>query len=262
MTGLNIKTVAIAALSGIISLGPTPVSAETFKSEYVVSIFGLSVARSNFTTSLNGARYTLSGGLKSAGLAEFFDDTHGSITASGQMSAKGIVPASYAVDYITGTKKKRTSLSFSGGGVSSVSNTPAIKKGENWIEVTPGQLKGAVDPIMAFVVKADSLDSVCSKTLRVFDGETRADFVLSPIGRTKVKTAGYAGPAMTCAMRFVPLSGYRAGKKQIEYLKKSSKMQATFAPMGSTGLYAPVVAKVGTQIGTVTIRAAKFGQSS
>ena len=262
MTGFAIKTALAAALSGTIALGAAPANAETFKSEYVVSIFGLSVAKSSFTTNLDGKRYTVSGGLRSAGLAEFFDDTHGNITASGQMGAKGIVPASYVVDYTTGKKKKRTALGFAGGGVSSVSNSPAIKKGKNWIEVTPDHLKGVADPVMAFVVKAGSLDSVCGNTIHVFDGETRVDFVLSPVGLTEVKTKGYTGPAMTCALRFVPLSGYRAGKKQIEYLKKSRNMQATFAPLGSTGLYAPVIAKVGTQIGTVTIRAARFGQES
>ena len=261
MTDVGPKAALCAfALSVSILLGSAPARAETFKSEYVVSIFGLSVAKSNFTTTLSGARYSVSGGLRSAGLAEFFDDTHGSISASGQLGAKGAVPASYVVNYTTGAKKKRTALSFSGGGVSSVSNTPAVRKGAGWIEVTPGQLRNVSDPVMAFVVKAGSLDEVCSKTIHVFDGETRADFVLSPIGRTDVDMSGYSGPAMTCAMRFVPLSGYRAGKKQIEYLRNSSKMQATFAPMGDTGLFAPVVAKVGTQIGTVTIRAARFGQ--
>ncbi len=260
MTGFDsTASFSAAALSALILLGSAPARAETFKSEYVVSIFGLSVAKSNFTTTLNGERYSVSGGLRSAGLAEFFDDTHGSISASGQLGARGLVPASYVVDYTTGVKKKRTALGFSGGAVSSVSNTPAVKKGKGWIEVTPGQLRNVSDPIMAFVVKAGSLDDVCSKTIHVFDGETRADFVLSPVGRTEVETSGYSGPAMTCAMRFVPLSGFRAGKKQIEYLKNSSKMLATFAPMGDTGLYAPVVAKVGTQIGTVTIRAARFG---
>jgi Protein of unknown function (DUF3108) len=261
MTDFAIKTALAAALCGSLAAGAAPARAEIFKSEYVVSIFGLSVARSNFTTTLNGARYSVSGGLRSAGLAEFFDDTHGSISASGQVSAKGLVPASYTVDYTTGAKKKRTALGFSGGGVSSVSNTPAIRKGPNWIEVTPAHLKGVADPVMGFVVKSGSLETVCSKTLHVFDGETRVDFVMSPVGRTNVETDGYTGPAMTCALRFVPLSGYRAGKKQIEYLKNSSSMQATFAPLGATGLYAPVIAKVGTQIGTVTIRAARFGKA-
>jgi hypothetical protein len=35
-------------------------------------------------------------------------------------------------------------------------------------------------------------------------------------------------------------------------------MSVTFVPIGSTGLYAPAVARVGTQIGTVTIRAKRF----
>ncbi len=251
------KTACIVMAAAALATGAA--RAETFKSEYVVSLFGLSVARSDFTTRLNGSSYAISGGVRSAGLAEFFDDTRGTVNAAGSLNGKGIVPSSYAVNYTTGKKKKNTALGFSGGSVTSVSNAPALKKGENWIEVTPAQLKSVADPLTVFVVKAQSLESVCGKTLRVFDGEVRADFVLSPIGQTNVETNGYSGPAMTCAMRFVPVSGYRAGKKQIEYLRKSRNMQVTFAPLGNSGLYAPVIAKVGTQVGTVTIRAARFG---
>lgn len=261
MTGISAKTALSAALIAFFMSAPAAI-AETFRSDYTVSIYGLSVARSDFTTSVEGSSYSVKGSVRSAGLAEFFDDTRGTVSASGKLGPQGIVPAAYAVDYVTGSKKKRTSLGFANGTVSSVSNTPALKKGKGWIEVSPSQLKGVADPLMAFVVKAGALSEVCSKTVRVFDGEIRADFTLSPIGPTEVSTTGYSGPAMACAMRFVPLSGYRAGKKQIEYLRNSSRMQATFAPLGNTGLYAPVIAKVGTQIGTVTVRASRFGQEN
>lgn len=247
-----------AGLALFLTIGAGSAQAETFKSEYVVSLFGLSVARSNFTTKFDGDRYAISGGLRSAGLAELFDDTRGTINASGAIGKSGAVPLAYAVDYTTGKKKKNTRLGFAKGGVASVSNTPPVKKGENWIEVTPAQLKAVADPITVFMVKAESLGSVCSKTLRVFDGETRIDFILSPVGQTEVETSGYSGPAVTCALRFVPLSGYQRGKKQIEYLRKSRSMQVTFAPMRQTGFYAPVLAKVGTQVGTVTIKASRF----
>ena len=79
MTGFaSTASLSSAALSALILLGSAPSSAETFKSEYVVSIFGLSVAKSNFTTSVDGSRYFVSGGLRSAGLAEFFDEVDAS----------------------------------------------------------------------------------------------------------------------------------------------------------------------------------------
>ena len=232
--------------------------AETFKSEYVVTLFGLPVARSNFDTTIDERRFAINGTVRSAGFAEFFDDTRGTIKSSGAVGKAGALPAAYAVDYTTGKKKKRTNIGFAGGVVTSVSNTPPVKKGKPWIEISPADLKSVADPLTVFMIKADSLQSVCSKRLRLFDGEMRNDFVLSPVGETTVETAGYSGPAMTCSIRFVPVSGYRQGKKQIEYLKKNRNMQVTFAPMRQTGFFAPVGAKIGTQIGTVTVRAARF----
>lgn len=232
--------------------------AESFRSEYVVTLFGLPVARSNFDTTIDESRFSINGTVRSAGFAEFFDDTKGTITSRGAIGETGASPAAYAVDYTTGKKKKLTRIGFAGGAVTSVSNTPPIKKSGKWIEVDEAHLKSVADPLTVFMIKSDSLQSVCSKRLRLFDGEMRNDFVLSPVGETTVETAGYSGPAMTCSVRFVPVSGYRQGKKQIEYLKKSRNMQVTFAPMRQTGFYAPVIARIGTQIGTVTVRASKF----
>jgi hypothetical protein len=251
------KPAAALALAMLTGLAGTA-SAESFRSEYVVTLFGLPVARSNFDTTIDERRFAINGTVRSAGFAEFFDDTRGTIKSSGAIGEAGASPASYAVDYTTGKKKKLTRIGFAGGSVASVSNTPPVKKTGNWIEVDPSHLKSVADPLTVFMIKAETLQSVCTKRLRLFDGEMRNDFVLSPVGETTVETVGYSGPAMTCAVRFVPVSGYRQGKKQIEYLKKNRNIQVTFAPMRHTGFYAPVVAKIGTQIGTVTVRASKF----
>ncbi len=252
---MKTRSIILAAMVLAVAL---PARAETFKSEYVVSLFGLSVAKSNFTTQVDAKAYEISGTLRSAGLAELFDDTHGTITARGTLAKEKVQPASYAVDYTSGKKKKRTALSFARGGIVSIENSPEIKKRDPWIEVQPDHLRSAFDPLSAFMVRSPSLAAVCNNTLRIFDGEVRADLKLAPIGETAVTTAGYSGPGMTCSIRMVPISGYRKGKKQIEYLRKSTNMSVTFIPIGATGLYAPALAKVGTQIGTVTIRAKRL----
>jgi hypothetical protein len=251
----RLLSLAAVVLTAALAL---PAKAETFKSEYVVSLYGLSVAKSNFTTKVDGKAYSISGSLQSAGLAELFDDTRGTINVSGSVAKDTVQPASYAVNYTSGKKKKRTALGFARGGIVSVENSPEIKKRDPWIEVQPTHLRSVNDPLSAFLVRAVSLETVCNNTLRIFDGEVRADLKLSPVGPGTVETAGYSGPAMTCAVRMVPISGYRKGKKQIEYLRKSTNMSVTFIPIGTTGLYAPALAKVGTQIGTVTIRAKRL----
>jgi Protein of unknown function (DUF3108) len=254
---MKMRHVFLAAIGLGVALAQ-PSQAETFKSEYVVTLFGLSVAKSSFITQVDAKAYEISGTLRSAGLAELFDDTQGTIVASGSLAKEKVQPLTYAVNYTSGKKKKRTALGFAKGSIVSVENSPEIKKRDPWIEVQPDHLRAAFDPLSAFMVRASSLDTVCDNTLKIFDGEVRADLKLSPIGATTVKTAGYSGPGMTCAIRLVPISGYRKGKKQIEYLRKSTNMSVTFIPIGATGLYAPALAKVGTQIGTVTVRAKRL----
>ena len=55
-----------------------------------------------------------------------------------------------------------------------------------------------------------------------------------------------------------PIAGYQSGRKAIEYLKNSSKISLTFASLGKSAIYSPVQAKIGTQIGTVTVYATRF----
>lgn len=233
-------------------------SAETFSSAYTISLYGLTVARSSFSTHLDDKNYLITGSLKSAGLAEIFDDTNGTIVSSGAPGQSGLVPSSYVVNYVSGNKNKNTTLGFAKGNVVSTSNTPALAKKGEWVEVSQDQLKAVADPLTVLVIKASSLSTTCSRTVKAFDGEIRVDLVLSPIAQTVVKTLGYSGPAMKCGLRFVPVSGYRKGKKQIEYLRNAKNMSVTFAPMSETGFYAPILASVPTQIGTVYIRASRF----
>ena len=63
---------------------------------------------------------------------------------------------------------------------------------------------------------------------------------------------------MTCRMHFEPVSGYRKSKRALDYLKNQSRIMVAFAPLGKTGIYAPIHATVGTQIGTITVTARRF----
>jgi hypothetical protein len=105
------------------------------------------------------------------------------------------------------------------------------------------------------MVRADKPADVCRKTLRYYDGELRADISFSYAGKKPLSIPGYSGDATVCTARFIPVGGYRPGNSTIEYLKDKGKMTIAFAPMGSTGMFVPVSASVGTKIGTLTVSA-------
>ena len=253
-----IVLLALAAAAGPAGAAASKGS-KTFRGEYTVSILGLTVAKSSFTTRLTGDRFLIEGSLAAAGLAELFDDTKGTTTVSGVFFDESAWPRVFRTRYVSGKKEQFTEINFSRGSVTRTVNVPPLKKrGSNWVGVSERDLRAVTDPISATLIRAPSLAEVCKRRIRAFDGEMRADLVLSHSATRKVSVAGYSGPAVTCTARFVPVSGYRKGRKAIDYLKDRSAITITFAELGKTGIYAPVRATVGTQIGTLTIAAQRF----
>lgn len=233
--------------------------ASAFYGDYVVSFYGLPVASSTFRSSFGGDRFAMEGKLSSAGIARIFDSTTASVTVNGRFAGKNPRPEGYSVSYTTGGKAKRTALSFSGGRVSGVVNDPPLKKrGKDWVPVTRKHLSSVTDPISAVLVRANSLDEACGRTVSVFDGELRADLKLGAGRREEVDTDAYSGEAVTCDARFVPVAGYRPGNKSMAWLRDHGSISVTFAPLGKTGIYAPVHATIGTQIGTITLYARRL----
>lgn len=238
----------------------------TYRTEYSISVFGLPIARSEMDTRISDTKYSLEGNFYSSGLARIFDSTKGSISINGAMTnqktTSSVRPASYLTTYRSGKKHKRTAISFKNNAVSAFDNQPAINKVAPWVEIGPDDLKNVLDPISAMMVTSPSAAAVCNRSLQIFDGQTRAQIVLTPAGTEKLSTQGYDGTAIICNAKFVPVSGYEKDKKSLRYLADKSKITLHFASLNTdakgAGIYAPVAASVGTQIGTVKVRATRF----
>lgn len=238
-------------LAGVSTLAAAA-RAEEFRSVYTVSYLGIPVASSDVTSRFDTDRFSIESKVSSSGLARLFDSTEASAEVSGRLADGEVRPDSYHLSYTSGFKKKRTTLRFGDGGVTEAENVPPLKKRKKgWVKLEQGDLKAVADPLSATVFRAGGLDEVCRRTLRVFDGEMRVDLKLS----MKETTEWNGVPAVSCAVRFVPVAGYRKGKRAIEYLRDKSDIAITFTALGSTGLYAPVEASIGTEIGTVSVSA-------
>ena len=168
-----------------------------------------------------------------------------------------------ALNYTSGGRKaKKTLLAFSGGSVVSTENSPPPgARRASWLPVSEADLKSVTDPLSAAIIKAANLREVCNRTLRVYDGEIRADLKLSYAGIKPFSTRGFKGDAVRCRARFVPISGYHQDRKAIDYLANHSRIEVAFGQVGRTGIYAPVTASVKTKIGTVRVYARRFGQA-
>lgn len=233
---------------------------QSFKGEYTVSFLGLSVARATFSSRYDGDNYAINGTVSAAGLAKLFDDTKGTVSSKGTISGKQMRPQAFRADYTSGKKASVVDIRFANGAVTSTEVVPAPKKRDpkSWVPLGAGDLKSVLDPMAATVIHADSLDQVCGRTVKFYDGEMRANLTLTYASKGSISVLGYKGDTVTCRMGFEPVAGYRKGRKALNFLKDRSRMMVTFAPLGQTGVYAPIRATVGTQIGPLTISAGRF----
>ena len=258
MTVLRPLIQIAACAAAAIAAFPAAAGPKNFESEFSITLFGVPLAKTRFSTRVENKKFEIGGSVRSAGVGAIFDDTRGSVAVSGSVGAAGARAASYALNYVSGKKTKSTTIGFSGGSVVSTNNVPPIRRKGEWIEVQAGHLRAVSDPLTGLMIRADGLGGVCGRTVRVFDGQTRADFVLSPAGQSAYSTQGYSGQVAVCGVRFVPVSGYQKGKKQLEFLRRNKNITISFAPVGDTGFFAPIAARVGTTIGTVSVDAVRF----
>ncbi|MGE0502431.1 MAG: DUF3108 domain-containing protein [Rhizobiaceae bacterium] len=227
----------------------------SFVTEYSVEYLGIRVAKSTFSSTISSDAFEVHGSIKSSGLARFFDSTEGTTYAAGNFAGETTRPRGYVVAYTYGEKAKKTHLAFKSDSVAAVTNTPDLpSRHAHWVKVSAKDLKAVVDPLSAALVKADTPAAVCGRTVRVFDGEFRADIVLSASKASPARVPGTEAGAVVCSARLVPVAGYYPTNKSLGYLRDKSRVDITFAQLGGTGIYAPVHASVGTRFGPVTIR--------
>ncbi|WP_378948222.1 DUF3108 domain-containing protein [Mesorhizobium sp. ANAO-SY3R2] len=238
---------------------PAPAAEGTFRADYSLSFLGIPVATATFDSSYDGQSYSVNGKVASAGLAAFFDDTKGTISSRGSFADGRTRPEAFRADYVSGKKASLVDVRFSGDRVTHTEVVPKPKKrGKTWIPLGPDDLRAVADPIAATIIRAPSLDKVCGRTIKMYDGELRANLKLTPVSTGEMSVKGFKGQTVTCRMGFQPVSGYRSNKKALTFLRDRSRIMVTFAPIGETGVYAPIYATVGTEIGPITLKARRF----
>ncbi len=235
-----------AALLTILAAAGTAGAAQTFRTDYSITLMGIPVGKASFTSVIGEDDFRIDGSLASAGMARLFDSTQGTTSASGRLSETGMTPRSYDLNYRSDKKTQRTAIRFSNGNVTATENVPPSRPRQgDWVHLQENHLTSVVDPISSTVLRAARPADVCNRTIRIYDGEMRADLRLAPAGASRGQ--------VTCTARFEPVAGYRPSRSALKYLRDRARITIAFAPLADTGFYAPVDASIGTQVGTVRI---------
>lgn len=229
-----------------------------YESDYKFTLAGLTVARATFVTQVADRNYTISGSFRGAGIVDVFTDISAQTSVSGRLNRNRMDARRYSLIYKSGKSVKTYDVRISNGNVTETILDPVPKgRPDTWIPVTEADLKKVFDPITALILPQD--EALCPRTLPIYDGESRMDLVLSPKGEKTMKVAGVDTNVFVCGIRYVPKSGFRQGRDDIEYMRKATGMEIWFAKSDTLKVYAPVYARVPTRFGALHVTAVKFG---
>ncbi|MBB4955682.1 hypothetical protein H4S14_003763 [Agrobacterium vitis] len=257
---LMIARLFFAALTALAAYVGAAKAADRYRTEYRVTLIGLPVARATFTTRITDPGYTITGNITSAGIVNIFTSMDAKSTVTGTMlSGDRMQPQTYKLVYTRGKRTRTYDVRYASGNIVETTITPQPNRDSNrWIPVKSADLKSVLDPIGALIIPDDG--KICSRTLPVYDGESRMDLVLAPKGTAKFDAGNVSGEAIVCSVRYRPKSGYNKDQSDIDYLRNATSMEIWFAKTRTGSLYAPVYARVPTRIGTLSITATAFGK--
>ncbi|MFB9952745.1 DUF3108 domain-containing protein [Rhizobium puerariae] len=249
----------VSAFTLIFGLMAVPLGSAEIRhvSEYDISLGILPIAKASFSSEFDERAYRITGTFRSAGIVNIISRISAETNVVGRMQADKLQADRYNLVYRTGKRTRIYDVEYRNGDVTETTVKPEPKRNpETWIPVTEKDLHAVLDPLSGLIFPADA--RICPSRLPIYDGESRMDLVLTPKGSRPFSTDGFKGEAIVCTIRYEPKSGFRRGRSDIEYLKKTP-MEIWFAKAQSVNVYAPVYARIPTRMGEVYVTAVKYG---
>ena len=125
-----------------------------------------------------------------------------------------LVPSTYASSITSDKKTEEMRITLAGGNVKDYAIEPPSPPHPDRIPVTEAHRRGVIDPMSGSLARVagtgDMLSpEACNHKVSLFDGRMRYDLKLAFKRMDTVKAdKGYQGPAVVCALYFVPIAGY------------------------------------------------------
>src|SRR6185437_9763570 len=225
---------------------------------YRVDLAGFNLGNFNLTTVFRGDDYEMRGEARFSILKGLVYQWNGTTASTGHVTSAGPEPTMYALSYSDGGRKtEQLRMTFGAGAVTEVQIVPDKMPNPRDIPVTKEQLEGVLDPMSGAFLSAHSENpngdlKVCNQTLPVFDGTQRFDLVVTPKRAVNVRRTtptGYAGPAVICAVKFIPIAGYQPDNPGIKLMSQTNEIEVWLIPVRNTNMYVPYRIVLPTPIG-------------
>jgi Protein of unknown function (DUF3108). len=256
----RLSTGAIGFAAALASASPA--AASDIKALYDVNFAGFRIARGTLGVKVKGASYAAKVQISTSGLARIISSEESEANARGRIAAARPAPAAYDL-YSRGDKITEVDMAIAGNTVQKVRAYPELSQAEDRVPVTAASKRDVLDPLSAALMpvasKADmSGKAACDRVLPIFDGWTRYDIKLAYKKTETVQTDGYAGKAVVCSARWVPVSGHRANKESTTFMRDNKDLEVWLVPAADALLMVPYKISVRTMRGTLVVQAAKL----
>ena len=257
---------AIAATAAIIALAAAPPAAAQGRldARYAVTLSGIPIGKGAWVIDIADNQYTAAASGATAGLLRAFASGHGTSASRGFMVAGAPVPASFAASITTSKKTEEIRMTLGAGDVKEFEVTPEPPHDPERVPVTEAHRRGVSDPMTASLVRVPGNGNpvgpqACRRAVSVFDGRIRYDLQFAYKRMEQVKAEkGYEGPAVVCAVYFVPVAGYIPSRTAIKYLAGQRDMEAWLAPIAGTRMLVPFRISIPTPVGLGLMQATQF----
>jgi len=228
---------------------------------YNISFNGLSIGTFKFRSDWSARSYRLRAGAHISLLNGILFEWKARTESEGSLTDNGAKPRRYTFGYEAGDKAGSVDLRFQGSSVSQVNVDPP--PGANRIPVESRHLRGVVDPLSAVIglsnLRRPNLGRrSCEGRLRIFDGKMRYDLVLDYKSTRQVSSSGYSGRAFVCRVKFKPIAGHKASKKETNFLEDTDGIELWLIPVREAEMYVPYHIVLPLPVGSATITSEKF----
>ena len=229
---------------------PTRVSAH-----YKVVVAGFELGKFQFTSSLNGSEYALSG---QAHLTWGFGMFHWTSTtrSSGSVAGDHVVPAGYTLDYKINSQSGSVNLAFQNDAVTRIDIQPGDPPAAGTVPLKDHHMKAVFDPMSALMaLSRGSAANPCGRRIALFEGRQRFELALSFRRQEKVveaKPSGQPAIAYVCRVQYIPVAGHKLNKATQD-MASNAGIEVALRPVPSANLLVPTRITIPTALGNAEI---------
>ncbi|WYJ43902.1 DUF3108 domain-containing protein [Bradyrhizobium sp. 2S1] len=232
--------------------------------KYEATLAGIPVGKGAWTIEIGDDSFSASAQGGTAGLLKAFSGGSGSGASQGRVVNGSLVANSYTATTTTAKKSETIRMVLVNGAIKESTIEPEPPVDADRLPVSDAQKKGVFDPMTGSFLRAPGnaelmSPDVCRSGAGVFDGRMRYDLKLD-FKRVEIVKAerGYHGPALVCALYFVPVSGYIPDRPVIKYLAAQRNIEIAFVPIAGTRLLVPFRMTIPTPLGQAMLEATSF----